>query len=221
MNQLAQLQVLLNHISTTTGPFFNVSSVPSSSTFNLLVSHIVTTTCRSRYLSFCLRKGLVPAEVLGLFGFALPTPGHANRVCRLIRSELWRQTRLLQDYLRVLCYASDPPWKAEVELRSLRAYTARMVEFWWASYLSSVLHVIRKKADKRRGESPVLVLGDDVEIPEHVERILKKGPKFSYEPVVPPQELLAFNRRVATRAPQDQYVRCLLEGVDALSRTCA
>ncbi|KAH8027150.1 hypothetical protein HPB51_003519 [Rhipicephalus microplus] len=145
--------------------------------------------------------------------------GHAKRVCRLIRSELWRQTRLLQDYLRVLCYASDPPWKAEVELRSLRAYTARMVEFWWASYLSSVLHVIRKKAEKRRSESPVLVLGDDVEIPEHVERILKKGPKFSYEPVVPPQELLAFNRRVATRAPQDQYVRCLLEGVDALSRT--
>lgn len=175
------------------------------------MSHIVTTTCRARYISFCLRKG----QVLGLFGVAWPTPGHSERVCCLLRSELWRQIRRLQDYLCVLCYVRDPPWKAEVELRSLRIFAARLVEFWWASHLSSMLNQIRKKEE---GVLWVLILGD-VEIPEDVERLLKKGPKFSHEPVVPPHELLAFNRRIAARAPQDQYARCLLEGVDVLSRT--
>lgn len=142
-----------------------------------------------------------------------------KRVCCLLRAELWRQIRLLQDYLRVLCYVNDPPWKAEVKLRPLRTSTARMVEIWWTAYLSSVLCQLNKKEDKKRGVSQVLLLGEDVKIPDNVECLLKKGPKFSLEPVVPPHELLAVNRRIANRAPQDQSTRCLLEGVDALSRT--
>ncbi|KAH6937926.1 hypothetical protein HPB50_005250 [Hyalomma asiaticum] len=91
-----------------------------------------------------------------------------------------------------------------------------MVEFWWVSYLANVLSQQNKKEDKERGASQVLVLGEKVELPDNIYSLLKKGPKFSLEPVVQPHELLAFNRRVANRAPQEQHDRCLLEGVDAL-----
>ncbi|KAH6946472.1 hypothetical protein HPB50_013685 [Hyalomma asiaticum] len=91
-----------------------------------------------------------------------------------------------------------------------------MVEFWWGSYLANVLSQ-QKKEDKERGASQVVVLGENVELPDNIYSLLKKGPKFSLEPVVQPHELLAFNRRVANRAPQEQHDRCLLEGVDALA----
>ncbi|KAH6932667.1 hypothetical protein HPB50_008541 [Hyalomma asiaticum] len=91
-----------------------------------------------------------------------------------------------------------------------------MVEFWWGSYLANVRSQQNKKEDKERGASQVLVLGENVELPDNIYSLLKKGPKFSLEPVVQPHELLAFNRRVANRAPQEQHDRCLLEGVDAL-----
>ncbi|KAH6935093.1 hypothetical protein HPB50_003409 [Hyalomma asiaticum] len=104
-----------------------------------------------------------------------------------------------------------------VHLRTIRTLTARMVEFWWGSYLANVLSQQNKKEDKERGASQVLVLGENVELPDNIYSLLKKGPKFSLEPVVQPHELLAFNRRVANRAPQEQHGRCLLEGVDALA----
>ncbi|KAH7962179.1 hypothetical protein HPB52_014728 [Rhipicephalus sanguineus] len=94
-----------------------------------------------------------------------------------------------------------------------------MVEFWWGSCLANVLGQLNKKEDEEKGVSQVLVLGENVQLPDKVYSLLKKGPKFSLEPAVPPHELLAFNRRVASRAPQDQHDRCLLEGIDALART--
>ncbi|KAH6926969.1 hypothetical protein HPB50_024344 [Hyalomma asiaticum] len=93
-----------------------------------------------------------------------------------------------------------------------------MVEFWWGSYLANVLSQ-QNKEDKERGASQVLVLGENVELPHNIYSLLKKGPKFSLEPAVQPHELLAFNWRVANRAPQEKHDRCLLEGVDALVRT--
>ncbi|KAH6937497.1 hypothetical protein HPB50_000764 [Hyalomma asiaticum] len=95
-----------------------------------------------------------------------------------------------------------------------------MVEFWWGSCLANVLSQ-QNKEDKERGASQVLVLGENVELSDNVYSLLKKGPKFCLEPVVQPHELLAFNRRVANRAPQEQHDRCLLEGVDALRLSTA
>ncbi|KAH7983317.1 hypothetical protein HPB52_010857 [Rhipicephalus sanguineus] len=49
--------------------------------------------------------------------------------------------------------------------------------------------------------------------------LLGKGPKFSVEALVPAHELAALNRRVAKKAPQEDHDRCLLEGVDCLTKS--
>ncbi|XP_064469727.1 uncharacterized protein LOC135384457 [Ornithodoros turicata] len=59
----------------------------------------------------------------------------------------------------------------------------------------------------------------DVSLPEEVSSVLRKGPKYSLEPVFPTHELLALNRRVAERAQQEDKRRCTAEGVEVLERT--
>ncbi|KAG0432593.1 hypothetical protein HPB47_020691, partial [Ixodes persulcatus] len=56
-------------------------------------------------------------------------------------------------------------------------------------------------------------------LPGEVEAILKKGPKFSYEPSSRRHELLAMVRKVADHAGDKARERAISDGVDSLRRT--
>ncbi|KAG0424741.1 hypothetical protein HPB47_028034 [Ixodes persulcatus] len=64
----------------------------------------------------------------------------------------------------------------------------------------------------------VAVLGDE-NLPGEVEEILKKGPKFSYEPSSRRHEILAMVRQVADREGYQARERAIGDGVDPLRRT--
>ncbi|KAG0444194.1 hypothetical protein HPB47_014063 [Ixodes persulcatus] len=89
---------------------------------------------------------------------------------------------------------------------------------WWTTVLNSILKTVVVK-DKGATGAGLLVLGEDVQIPENVSRVLQKGPKYCLEPSMAAHDLLALNRRVARKAPSEQHDSCLLAGVDVLTRT--
>ncbi|XP_065288624.1 uncharacterized protein [Dermacentor albipictus] len=200
------------------GPSFCV--LPSSCTTDLLLTHIVNATCRARRYAFCIRKGLVPDEVSALFGPVKPSWGHVKRLCRLMRSELWRQVRLFQDWLRLLCYVDHPGWLAARKLASLMKTAAQLTEHHWRCLLNLLLSCLNNRDTTQGSKRSVTVLGN-VSLPENVTRLLQKGPKYGLEPGVPAHELIATNRKLAmkTRNEEDRD-RCLLEGVDCL-RKCS
>ncbi|KAH9378331.1 hypothetical protein HPB48_009920 [Haemaphysalis longicornis] len=153
----------------------------------VLVSHIAVASCRVRFLGYCLRKGLVPSEVNGLFGVVKPSLNHAKRVCRIIRSEVGRQLRMLHDLLRVACYVKGGDVMGESLLRSWRQQAAQCTEFLWRSTL---VHLPRRHEKTAEAPHEPVVIGDVV-VPEDVASVLRKGPKFCLEPGVPAHELLA------------------------------
>lgn len=77
-----------------------------------------------------------------------------------------------------------------------------------------------KAPDKKDCNVEVKVLGQ-AQVTEEVSRFLAKGPKFSLAPRTVAHELLSLNRRVSGKASPENRERCLLDGVDALSRTAS
>lgn len=127
--------------------------------------------------------------------------------------------RVCQDWLRVVCYGNFPEGVAESKLRSARRLAAEMTEQWWCFYLRQALSALRPRVSKKESiDSDLIVIGD-VQLPDNISKVLQKGPKFSHEPAVPAFELLAYNRRMAEKAGQENQERCLLEGVESLQRS--
>lgn len=87
-------------------------------------------TCRARFLGYCPKRRLVPTELITLFGHVSPSPSHVKRICKILKSKLWRQIRLLYDFLIVLAYRTDPELIGEARLRALQSHTAQAVGFW-------------------------------------------------------------------------------------------
>ncbi|KAH7955726.1 hypothetical protein HPB52_003390 [Rhipicephalus sanguineus] len=59
----------------------------------------------------------------------------------------------------------------------------------------------------------------EAEVTEEVKKVLARGPKFTLEPGTAAHKLLSLNRRAAEKASSEDQERCLLDGVDALSRS--
>ncbi|KAH7939304.1 hypothetical protein HPB52_010405 [Rhipicephalus sanguineus] len=76
------------------------------------------------------------------------------------------------------------------------------------------LLLVQKRPPRKNG---VLVPETRIRIPEKISQVLNKGPKFSHEPSLRPQELLAMNRRISGKAVKEDQERCLLEGVDVIT----
>lgn len=135
-----------------------------------------------------------------------PSRGHVKRVCKIWRSELWRQVRLYTDWLRVTCYAQYPGWIAQRRFQCLRREASHLTEIWWNCNLKSFLGAIGKSKTPVHGKGSLTVMGG-ASIPSNISNILQKGPKFGLEPSVPPHELMALNRNVAKKAPQEDRGR--------------
>ncbi|KAH7967728.1 hypothetical protein HPB52_002081 [Rhipicephalus sanguineus] len=103
--------------------------------------------------------------------------GHGQPLLKILRSELWRQVRLLHDRMCVVCYAMHSSVVKELRYRSIKKKTAQNTGFPWQRRLLQ----LPRRAKSRRGLGNLVVL-DDLQVPEEVADGLKKGPKFSVPP---------------------------------------
>ncbi|KAH8034658.1 hypothetical protein HPB51_000138 [Rhipicephalus microplus] len=59
--------------------------------------------------------------------------------------------------------------------------------------------------------------GEKAVLPEDIEKLLRKGPKYACTPSVSAHDLVGLNRDLSSKANQDRE-RCLLDGMDCLTR---
>lgn len=133
--------------------------------------------------------------------------GHQRLSSRIIRSELGHRVCLMTGCAS--CDLQEPPWLDERKLHQLRSFAARMTECWW-NYTLGQGSAERNK-EKKQGK----VIGEE-DIPGNIVNLLGKRARYGAEPSVPALELVALNRRVATKAGNENRERCLLEGVHCL-----
>ncbi|KAH8030265.1 hypothetical protein HPB51_006697 [Rhipicephalus microplus] len=185
-------------------------------TIDLLMGYISEATCRARISAFCIRKAITPEEVSALFGCVRPSWGHVKRVLKILRAELWRQVRLLYDWLRVILQCEYPEQLAAYKLGKVKRRIAQTTESRWRSVLTPLLRLQGKR--RRDNYQDLVVLGGAV-LPEDIEKLLRKGPKYACTPSVSAHDLVGLNRDLSSKANQDRE-RCLLDGMDCLTR-CA
>ncbi|XP_075741574.1 uncharacterized protein LOC142791224 [Rhipicephalus microplus] len=168
----------------------------------------------SRYLSYCLKKKLVPIEVRVLFGALEPSWGHAKRVCKLMKSESWRQVRFYFDWLKVVLQEECGCDTGQQQFAKHKRKANQLAEFLWQNVRSTFTSKPRLAATG----SSVTYLGD-VRIPETVEQVLKKGPKYSFQPRSTRPEMLSHVHRFGQRVQEQDQQRAIGDGIDCLVKT--
>ncbi|KAH6939368.1 hypothetical protein HPB50_017728 [Hyalomma asiaticum] len=106
----------------------------------------------------------------------------------MLRSELYRQVRHLQDWLYHVCLKSEKPWAVSSRLQRLWCSTAALTEVYWNQLRAN----LPKKHRRCAAGTPVAYL-DGASLPPNFDELLKMGPKFSLEPWAQKHELLATN----------------------------
>lgn len=124
--------------------------------------------------------------------------------------------RCNQSWIWALCHSTDPDWLALKKYRSCVRLAAQLTEANWNSMVRILCRSGEKSAPvvKKR----VKVIGN-ANLPDDVEQLLAKGPKFCIPSHVPAHDLIAINRNIASKAKQDSRDQCLLEGVVSLEKS--
>ncbi|KAG0443317.1 hypothetical protein HPB47_015048 [Ixodes persulcatus] len=188
-------------------------SVPPSNHL-VYVNLIAAATCQARLYSVAIRKNFLPPDVLGLFGGVAPSSGHGKRVCKILRSERWKQVGRHRDFLWMMCARSTATQReASRKYGELLRLASHVTEFLWNKLRATL-------PTKQRKE---VVLNDvtyleEASAPCKVNDILNKGPKFSLPPRQKPVERLGLVRTLADKAEAQEKERCISEGVDVLVR---
>lgn len=212
MNQPAQMRTLLQFISTTSGPLSSFVSFSCLRSSVICINLLATATCRARLYAYSLKHSYLPPEVALLFGAMRPSEGHAKRMCRILRSEAWRQVRFYTDCLQFLNRNELPYPSAQKKFIEDLRLASQTADFLWGNIL------VQLPRSKRRNYVPgqdVLVLGE-ASIPNNVADLLRLGPKYCEHPDLDKTELLSLVRTAAGKASMDESDRCVREGVDCL-----
>ncbi|KAH6924010.1 hypothetical protein HPB50_010325 [Hyalomma asiaticum] len=158
------------------------------------------------------RAGACPEDVLRLFGWWEPSPGHAKRIRKILGSEWWRQARLYDECLRTQCGVVAGSRKTPA-YREWCATRFRITEFLW----NTVRPTLPKKKKTTQGPSAKVLSLDDTVLPEAHLRTLGLGPKFCFEPTLGPPDILAVARSVTERVPEEERGRCVAEGAGVVN----
>ncbi|XP_075740507.1 uncharacterized protein LOC142786762 [Rhipicephalus microplus] len=212
MYQPAQISTLVQFISNTSG---SVISYPFLRSSVVCINLLATAICRTRLYTFALKNSSLPPDVLQLFGGLAPSRGHADRICRIFRSEAWRQVRFYSDCLYAASMGNASQNSALRAYRRDLGIASRTADFLWKMIFASLPR--RKKQTCQSGQE-VVTLGN-ASIPPGVKSALEKGPKFCEPPKLDQVELLSLVRSTAARASVDNRDRCIQEGVDCLLPT--
>ncbi|KAL3251418.1 hypothetical protein MRX96_055160 [Rhipicephalus microplus] len=142
---------------------------------------------RARLYAYSLKHSYLPPEVALLFGAMRPSEGHAKRMCRILRSEAWRQVRFYTDCLQFLNRNELPYPSAQKKFIEDLRLASQTADFLWGNIL------VQLPRSKRRNYVPgqdVLVLGE-ASIPNNVADLLRLGPKYCEHPDLDKTELLS------------------------------
>ncbi|KAH6936793.1 hypothetical protein HPB50_022308 [Hyalomma asiaticum] len=99
--------------------------------------------------------------------------GDCRRVCKILRSEWWRQSCFLKDCLRTPCSSSG---NTRIDWRSYHVWydsAMNLTEVLWRQ-----MWVFLPKKQKNAGEPGKLLVLGDTQVEEEHKNILKLGPKF-------------------------------------------
>ncbi|KAH6945415.1 hypothetical protein HPB50_008372 [Hyalomma asiaticum] len=118
--------------------------------------------------------------------------GHCRRLCKILRSECWRQSRFLKDCLRAACSMCGD---ARIDRRSYRVWyesAVNLTEVLWRQ-----VWVVLPKKQKNAGEPGKLLVLGDTQVDEEQKNILKLGTKFCVEPSLQLPDRLALARDIS------------------------
>lgn len=131
------------------------------------------------------------------------------RVSKILRSETWRQQRMLTDFLRSRCENQNA-------FKNFLTMTRHSTETIWKEWFLPILkhHLARRNQNNPKGW-PVQVMGD-VDISEKTREVLEKGPKYALPPKLEPVDKLAMVRNIASKTYDEKASQVISEGVDCL-----
>ncbi|KAG0422321.1 hypothetical protein HPB47_001845 [Ixodes persulcatus] len=110
-------------------------------------------------------------------------------MCRILRSETWKQVERYRDCLRIRCHAGGVgETSAERAYRTHLRTAAQYTEFFWEQ--ARPLLVKRNRTERpvapSGGQAEVTLLGD-ARLPPNIKSALDHGPKFCHEPGLRPR----------------------------------
>ncbi|KAH6920819.1 hypothetical protein HPB50_028194 [Hyalomma asiaticum] len=115
-----------------------------------------------------------------------PSDGHSRRICKILKSEWWRQVRTFKDLLRIACANGMDGHPGYRQYRQWCNVADSTSEFLWRTVRPTL--PVQKKGNPVQGH--VLNLST-TPIPEEHERVLGLGPKYCFEPHLNPFEKIA------------------------------
>ncbi|KAH6925561.1 hypothetical protein HPB50_007132 [Hyalomma asiaticum] len=143
-------------------------------------------------------------EFKSLCGWMKPSDGHSRRICKILKSEWWRQVRTFKDLLRIACANRMDGHPGSRQYRQWCNVADSTSEFLWRTVRPTL--PVQKKGNPVQGH--VLNLST-TPIPEEHERVLGLGPKYCFEPHLNPFEKIATARAVSRCAKEDERSRKL------------
>ncbi|KAH6928239.1 hypothetical protein HPB50_012978 [Hyalomma asiaticum] len=138
--------------------------------------------------------------------------GHCRRVCKILRSECWRQSRFLKDCLRAACSTCGD---ARIDRRSYRVWyesAVNLTEVLWRQ-----VWVVLPKKQKNAGEPGKLLFLGDTQVDEEQKDILKLGHKFCVEPSLQLPDRLALARDISRNVSDEEKDSCVRECVEVVA----
>ncbi|KAG0419366.1 hypothetical protein HPB47_004160, partial [Ixodes persulcatus] len=171
----------------------------------------------ARVLTWHIKVGVPPADLQVVCGPLRPSVGHSRRLCKILRSEVWRQARFFKDCLKSTCLSGQGSscgrWRTYQDfLKAAEGVT----EFLWQRTRP---FLPKKERRSSADPCPVMTMGEPSALPAAVGQVLAKGPKFALQPDLKAPELVSLVRTVADRVGEEEKPRCVSEGVDCLVRS--
>ncbi|KAH6935920.1 hypothetical protein HPB50_011457 [Hyalomma asiaticum] len=131
-----------------------------------------------------------------------PSDGHSRRICKILKSEWWRQVRTFKDLLRIACANGMDGHPGYRQYRQWCNVADSTSEFLWRTVRPTLPE--QKKGNPVQGH--VLNLST-TPTPEEHDRVLGLGPKYCFEPHLNPFEKIATARAVSRCAKEDERSR--------------
>ncbi|CAN8005973.1 unnamed protein product, partial [Ixodes pacificus] len=176
---------------------------------------LIHASCRARLLAFAIQHPYVPPDVAALVGPLPPSRGHCLRICRILRSEAWRQIRFFKDCIHEACHREAPFDQATRRVQRELQTASRITEVQWLQILAT----LPKKRECRSPEGQAVHVIGNTDVPDKARRVLCLGPKFCNQPELSKPELLSMVRSTAARADAENVEGVIRDGVDCLRRS--
>lgn len=195
-----------------------MGSVPCFSPLDPVSSYIhliAMCVCKARICSFAIKHRVVPYDIRGLFGYAQPSTGHSRRICRIIRSEMWRQVRYFRTCLKILAQGGQSHSGSGSQYRDYLLRASRMTEFFWWTYVPH-LRNLGNQGRCTKGE-PFTILGN-IPLPGEIRKFLEKGLKIHTTPKVCGVQMIFAIRDISTKTQESYRPRCIDECMDVLMK---